>query len=57
MINVIKFEFQRRDHHWGLHHSGRAIEGEGTQGLERMQGLEEKMKEGHGDWKQKHRNM
>lgn len=34
MINVIKFEFQRRDHHWGLHHSGRAVEGEGTQGLE-----------------------
>lgn len=47
MINIIKVEFQRRDHHWGLHHSGRAVEGEGTQeGLERMAGFRRKDERG-----------
>jgi len=50
MINTIKAEFQRRDHHWRLHHSGRAVEGEGTQkGLERMAGF--RRKDERGAWR------
>lgn len=58
MIGVIKLNFRGEIITGDCIIQEGAIEGEGTQGLERMQGLEEKdEKRGHGDWKQKHRNM